>query len=60
MIPGMTAPSLVAMCHPKRHRIKRQIAHFHKINSHFAKVQLSRKGAKTQRNTSPEATKEWF
>jgi hypothetical protein len=28
------------MCHPNHHQIERQIAHFHKIKSHFAKVQL--------------------
>jgi dGTP triphosphohydrolase len=40
MIPGMTAPSLVATCHPKHHQIKRPIAYFHNINSHFAKLQI--------------------
>ncbi len=39
MIPGMIAPSVVATCHPKHHRIERQNAYFHKINSHFAKLQ---------------------
>jgi hypothetical protein len=32
----MPSPSLCAMCHPKRHRIRPEIAHFHKAKPHFA------------------------